>query len=131
MRILLISKDKRLQSYIKDFEENCNASTIIYNDEPNPIKILSFYLSIQPSAIIVDDDYLTPNSVTFIESVRKVNQKTKIIFTTSDSSIELGKQISPLGIYYYIIKPIDEREFKELLDSLLISKTKQYNQPLQ
>ena len=82
MRILLISKDKHLQSFVNNFGENCDVTPIVYNDEPSPIKILSFYLSLQPSAIIVDDDYLTPNSFTFIESLRKVNQKTKIIFTS-------------------------------------------------
>lgn len=124
MRILLISKDKQLQTFLENFGDDCDTTAIIYNDDPNPIKILSFYLSLQPSVIIVDDDYLSHNSVAFIESVRKLNQKTKIIFATSDSSIELGKKISPLGIYFYAIKPIDEREFKELLDSLLKSKAK-------
>ena len=46
----------------------------------------------------------------------------QIIFVTSDTSVELGKKISPLGITYYAIKPIDKVEFDELLNS--ISKTK-------
>ncbi len=124
MRILLISEDSLLQSIVKSFGEFSDANTTVYNDDPKPIKVLSNFLSRQPSVLIVDDDYLSPNSVTFIESVRKVNQKTKIIFATSNSSIELGKKIRPLGIYFYAIKPIDEREFRELLDSLLISKTR-------
>lgn len=125
MRILLISTDNVLSAIVEDFGENNDAPAIIYNEDPTPIRILSFFLSAQPSVIIVDDDFMAPNSVTLIESIRNVNQKAKIIFTTSDSSLELGKKISQLGIYFYNIKPIVESEFKELLDSIIKSKTHQ------
>ena len=88
---------------------------------------LSNFLSGKPSVLIVDDDYLKPNSVEILESIRNVNKEMKIIFASSDSSLELGKKVSQLGIYYYAIKPIDESEFKELLDSLLNTKSKQIN----
>jgi response regulator of citrate/malate metabolism len=127
MRILLISEDTLLQSIVKNFGENTQASTSVYNDDPKPIKVLSSFLSRQPSVLIVDDDFLKPNSVEILESIRNVNKKTKIIFASSDSSLELGKKVSQLGIYYYAIKPIDESEFKELLDSLLKPKSKQFN----
>ena len=127
MRILLISEDSLLQSIVKGFGEYTDASTIVYNDDPKPIKVLSKLLSQQPSVLIVDDDYLKPHSADILESIRNINKKMKIIFTSSDSSLELGKKVSQLGIYYYSIKPIDEREFKELLDSLIKSKTQQSN----
>ena len=124
MRILLISEDGLLQSIVKSFGEYADACTTVYNDDPKPIKVLSNYLSRQPSVLIVDDDYLKPNSVDILESIRNVNKKMKIIFASSDSSLELGKKVSQLGIYYYAIKPIDDSEFKELLDSLLKPKSK-------
>ena len=127
MRILLVSEDSLLQSIVKNFGENTQASTMLYNDNPKPIKVLSSFLSGKPSVLIVDDDYLKPNSVEILESIRNVNKEMKIIFASSDSSLELGKKISQLGIYYYAIKPIDESEFKELLDSLLNTKSKQIN----
>ena len=127
MRILLISEDNLLLTIVKSFGEHSDASTAVYNDDPKPIKVLSNFLSRQPSVLIVDDDYLKPNSVEILESIRNVNKKMKIIFASSDSSLELGKKVSQLGIYYYAIKPIDESEFKELLDSLLKPKSKQFN----
>jgi DNA-binding NarL/FixJ family response regulator len=127
MRILLISEDNLLQTIVKNFGESSDVSTIIYDADSKPIKILSSFLEEQPSVMIVDDDYLAPNSAAVIDSIRKVNNKTRIIFATSDSSIELGKKVSPLGIYYYAIKPIEESEIKELLDSLLDTKSKQFN----
>ena len=125
MNILLITKDSELTSIVESFAQNSGNSTSCYCSEPVPIKVLSFFLTSLPSVVVVDDDFMTPNSVTLIESIRNVNQKTKIIFTTSDSSIELGKKVSQLGIYYYNIKPIDKSEFNELLDSIIKSKTQQ------
>jgi response regulator of citrate/malate metabolism len=125
MRLLLISADNELTAIVENFGESSGSSVIIYNDDSTPIKILSSFLSSQPSVIVIDDDFMAPNSVTLIESIRNVNQKAKIIFTTSDSSLELGKKISQLGIYFYNIKPIVESEFKELLDSIIKSKTQQ------
>jgi response regulator of citrate/malate metabolism len=127
MRILLISDDNLLQSIVKSFGDNTGITPSVYNANPKPIKVLSSFLSLQPSVLIVDDDYLKPNSVEILESIRSVNKKTKIIFASSDPSLELGKEISQLGVYYYAIKPIDESEFKELLDSLLKPKSKQFN----
>jgi len=41
----------------------------------------------------------------------------KIIFLTSDNSIEKGREISPLGVLYYGIKPVSQRELLQVLDS--------------
>ena len=46
----------------------------------------------------------------------------KIVFVTSNPSIELGKEISPLGISYYAIKPFDQKDFTELINSLTKNK---------
>lgn len=127
MRILLISEDNLLLTTLKNFGENSKVSTTVYNNDPKPIKVLSNFLSLQPSVLILDDDYLKPNSVEILESIRNVNNKMKIIFASSDSSLELGKKVSQLGIYYYAIKPIDESEIQELLDSLLDTKSEQIN----
>jgi DNA-binding NarL/FixJ family response regulator len=127
MRILLISEDNLLLTTLKNFGENSKVSTRIYNEDPKPIQVLSNFLSLKPSVLIVDDDYIKPNSVEILESIRKVNNNIKIIFASSDSSLELGKKVSQLGIYYYAIKPIEESEIKELLDSLLNTKSKQIN----
>ena len=79
--------------------------------------------------LIIDDDLLTPNTLQVLESIRKVDNNMKIIFVTSDASIELGKKISPLGIFYYAIKPIEESDFTELLESVLKTKSNHFNHP--
>ena len=130
MRILLISNDSELQSIVKKFDAGSDISLLLYNTNSNPLEVVSNCLSCKPSVLIVDDDLLTPNTLQVLESIRKVNNSMKIIFVTSDASIELGKKISPLGVFFYAIKPIEESDFSELLVSVLKTKSNQFNQPL-
>jgi response regulator of citrate/malate metabolism len=129
MRILLISNDSELQAIVKKFDASSDISLLLYNTNPNPLEVVSNCLSSKPSVLIVDDDLLTPNTLQVLESIRKVENSMKIIFVTSDASIELGKKISPLGIFYYAIKPIEEGDFTELLESVLKTKSNQFNHP--
>ena len=127
MRTLLISKDSLLIKMVNVFGKSDEDSVTVYEEELDPLRVLSNILSVQPTVLIIDNDYLSPNTVSILESLRKVNDKIKIIFFTSDSSIELGKAVSQLGIYFYAIKPVEEEEFNTLYNSLLKSRTK-YNQ---
>ena len=123
MRTLLISKDSLLIKMVNVFGKSDENSVTVYEEESDPVRVLSNILSVQPTVLIIDDDYLSPNTVSILESLRKVNDKIKIIFFTSDPSIELGKAVSQLGIYFYAIKPVEEEEFNTLYNSLLKSIT--------
>ncbi|MCG6913875.1 response regulator [bacterium BMS3Abin03] len=123
MRTLLISDDSLLLTLVKDFGKSDENSVTVYENGKDPVKVLSNILSVQPSLLIMDDDYLAPNTVSILESLRKINDRMKIIFVTSDSGIELGKAVSQLGIYFYAIKPVEEEELKALFNSLLKSRT--------
>jgi len=127
MRTLLVSEDNLLLTLVNDFGKSDENSVTVYEDDKDPVKVLSNILSVQPSLLIMDDDYLAPNTVSILESLRKINDRIKIIFVTSDPGIELGKVVSQLGIYFYAIKPVEEEELKTLFNSILKSRT-QYKQ---
>lgn len=124
MRIILITNDHSLIGMAKDPGVLNGNELIVYNEATKPLDVLTFIYTETPSTLIIDDDYLVPNSVAIIDSIRKVNKEVKIIFVTSDTSIDLGKKISPLGIYYYAIKPIDKSEFYDLIKSIIESQKK-------
>ena len=85
------------------------------------LDLMSTICSERPSLLIIDDDFVQPNTVHLLKSVRKVNKNLKILFVTSDTSIDLGREISQLGIYYYAYKPIDITEFVDSVSALLRS----------
>jgi len=99
----------------------------LYTGSADPLDVMSAIFSQNPSLILIDDDFLSPYSAHLLQSVRKINQQMDIIFTTSDSSIKLGKEISQLGIHYYAIKPLEEAELTDSLKSIINLITKRIN----
>ena len=58
MRTLLISDDSLLLTLVKDFGKSDENSVTVYENGKDPVKVLSNILSVQPSLLIMDDDYL-------------------------------------------------------------------------
>ena len=124
MKILIITDDAMLMKLGNSLNHVSNGQMIIYNSCANPLSVLAFVYENNPSLLIVDDDYLKPNSAQIIDTIRKMNKNLSIVFVTSDPGLELGKEISQLGILYYAIKPLVESELEDLLNSINNSKDK-------
>jgi len=124
MKIIMITNDPVLTKMGTSSQNISGEQLIIYNSDPNPLNVVSFVYENNPSSLIIDDDYLKPNSAQIIETIRKVHKNLVIVFTTSDHSLKLGKEVSQLGIHYYAIKPFDAKEFDDLINSISKAKTK-------
>jgi DNA-binding NarL/FixJ family response regulator len=118
MRILCISNDEKLLSLIKDEIVSGRNEYAKYDAQPDPLEVMSTVCSMSPSIIVIDDDLLKPNSAKILTSIKKVSPNIKIVFFTSDSSLELGREISPLGVLYYGLKPASDMEIKSLFESI-------------
>jgi DNA-binding NtrC family response regulator len=118
MRILSISDDAKLLSTIEHEIESSNHEYTLYDLKPDPLEVMSTVCSMSPRIVIIDDDMLKPNSAKILTSIKKVSPNIKIVFITSDTGLELGREISPLGILYYGIKPVSEMEIKSLFESI-------------
>lgn len=124
MKILIITDDAVLMEMGNSLNSVSDGQIIIYNSGSNPLTVLTIIYDNNPSVLIVDDDYLKPNSAQIIETIRKMNKNLAIVFVTSDPGLELGKEISQLGILYYAIKPLVESELEDLLNSINNTKDK-------
>lgn len=124
MKIFILSTDKEITQLVDSFASEYHHQSIIYNKSKIPIDIVGYVYEKSPYVVIIDDDYIRPNAAILISTIKKMKKNIQIIFVTSDTSVELGKKISPLGIAYYAMKPIDKEEFDELLNSILKTKLK-------
>lgn len=120
MKILIISKDLELKNIISNISADIDCNINILDQSSDPLDAMSKVCTSNPSLLIIDDDFIKPNSMHLLKSIRSVRKDLKIIFVTSDDSIELGREISPLGIQYYAIKPIAEAELLELINTVKI-----------
>lgn len=123
IKILLISNDVNLKFYSEKSFKSSDQQIIIFNSTKHPLDIMSNACSLNPSILILDDDFIEPNSEHLLNSIKKVNPKLSIIFITSNTSLNLGRNINSIGVKHYLMKPITENEFTEVLKSLIKEKS--------
>ncbi|HLG26361.1 MAG TPA: response regulator [Paenisporosarcina sp.] len=124
MKVLIVSEDKLIMKMVGSFNHDSGIEFKIFNEKVDPLSLLSSMIEEHASSIVLDDDFLKPNTVQILKSIIKFHKNIPIVFITSDSSLELGKEVSQLGIHFYAIKPLSENEFNELINSLIKTKEK-------
>lgn len=117
MKIMMISSDQELIQSAKSTLSS-NQDLDILTNLSDPLEVTSRVCEETPLALIVDDDLLKPNTAKILRSIRKLRENVHIVFMTSDTSIELGREVSPIGIHFYGIKPIGETMILNVMESL-------------
>ena len=118
MQILLITEDSLLLSSLSDLSVTELGEIKLYESSYDPLEVISSVHSISPTLLILDDDILKPNSAKILKSIKQISKNVVIIFLTSDNSVDLGREISPIGVYFYGIKPISKDEIFNLIKSV-------------
>ena len=121
---MLITKDQNLTQMVRTSSTVEGAELVFYNDTKDPLDVMSAICSQNPSLLLIDDDFLSPDTAHILRSVKKINPNIDLIFTTSDTSLDLGKEVSQLGIHYYAIKPLEVSELHDSLKSVMDLITK-------
>jgi len=118
MNILTISSDHKVLDIIKIIKVNSPFDFTTKFENLDELDVLTNIYSSKPNILIFDDDCFKGRSKKMISNIVKTLKKLSIIFLTSDASVELGKEISPFGISYYGIKPIEAKELEDTINSL-------------
>ncbi len=127
MNILMITKDQKLKKITKAVELTTKNNFMIFDKSSELLEVTSRILKIKPSVIIIDDDFIKPNSAKIIKTIKEILYDINIIFVTSNNSIKFGRKINTLGIQFYAIKPIEENQIIDLLSSII---TNQFNKQI-
>ncbi len=118
MNILTITEDHNILEIIRTIQNNSAFSFTTTSKNLDELDILTNVYSTKPNILIFDDDSFNGRSKKMISNIVKTLKKLSIIFLTSNASIELGKEISPFGISFYGVKPIDAKDLEETINSL-------------
>ena len=68
------------------------------------------------SSVVVDLDQDGIDPVDAIEVIKGISPGTAIIAVTERNKLELEKDVRREGIFYYMIKPLDDDEFREAIE---------------
>jgi len=118
MKLMAVTSDQEVLSTLR--EENLpnswNLSLVMGKVEP--VDLLVKIHAFNPFAILIDDTLFAPKTNSLLQSIREIQKSIQIIFITENNSIELGREISQLGIHKYFIKPFLMEHLLESIQSL-------------
>ena len=101
-----------------------DAELTFFAENSDPFVIISKTIDLNPSLIVIDDDFTSPNTVQILKSIKTINKSMAVIFVTSNNSLELGREVTPLGIQFYAIKPLSKTEIFDSIKSIINLKKK-------
>lgn len=123
-KILFISTDQELSNSLEKFAGELGCGYENFNSSNDPLDIISEVLTANTSLLVLDDDFLNPESAKILESVKKVKSKLPVLFFTSNTSIQLGREINGIGVKFYLIKPVVEENLREFIKSVKAEEKK-------
>lgn len=118
VNVLIVSVDEFIVKAIKTAEPDIGLNINIYKKTNEPIELVFDVVEKKPGVVVLDDDYLKPNSIKILKSIKKFDKNLATIFLTSDTSIRLGREVTIVGTKYYGIKPITEIDLINLIKSI-------------
>jgi len=121
--IELVSKDIKLIRMFRHIGKLLGVDAQTINPDADYCSIITQIISQNPIVLIFDGDYLDRKSIEKIfNALRKIQPEIDILFLTSDTSVEAGRDIFVLGVRYFATKPISEFELKEVIKKHLFSQ---------
>ena len=98
--------------------------TKVYNESRDPLDIMSTVCLANPTILVIDDDFLKPETSHILSSIKKIMKKVAVIFVTSNTNIDIGREVSQMGVYYYALKPLENDAMIDALKSIISLKSK-------
>ena len=70
-------------------------------------------------ALVVDIDQESLDPVDVIGVLKAISPGASVIAITNENRLEMEKHVRELGIFYYLVKPVEEREYAEAISRAL------------
>ena len=123
LKILIAEDEYIVLMGLKEVLENLGYSVIA--EATNGKQAVEYALEYQPDLLIID---INMPILDGIEAIRKINKKVNIpaIITTGYNEKELIKRANDAGVFYYLVKPVDELELKPAIE-IVMSRFEEYS----
>lgn len=90
----------------------------IVGEAKNGAEALELMSELEPDIILVDMNMPIMNGIEFIQRAKQRNQETRYMVLSGHSEFAYAKQAMHLGVFDYVLKPINEDELRRSLLSM-------------
>ncbi|MFQ5602053.1 MAG: response regulator [bacterium] len=124
LNVLLATKDSTIEERIKKILRANQYSLFVVGSCKEALENILDY---NYDAVIFDPELNELHSSDAVQLIKKIRPKLNLIVFSDDSSYETGVKIAETGVYFRLLKPIDDDITTQLLSSL----EKKANSPLE
>lgn len=114
-RVLIADDEETIREGLKKLIESYDIGlSVIATAEDGEVamKLINEY---KPEIILMDINMPFMNGLEIIEEIRKTDQNTKIIIISGYSQFNYAQKALEFGVLSYLLKPINYRDFKDIL----------------
>ncbi len=78
-----------------------------------------------PAVAIIDLDLAELSGLAVIEILQRVRPHLPLVVLAGDASMEVGRRVLEMGVFYFLVKPIDAGEVQAAVESALAARRDQ------
>lgn len=114
-RVVIADDEETIRSGLKKLIESYDLNLTVVAVAKDGEEALQFINKYRPEIILMDINMPFMNGLEAIEEITKVDSEAKIIIISGYDQFNYAQKALELGVYSYVLKPIQFREFKNTI----------------
>lgn len=121
LRILIADDEEIIRNGLKNLIESSGLEVTVAALAENGEQALEAVEKYSPEIILMDINMPFLGGLSAIEKIREIDKECKIIIISGYGEFEYAQKALDLGVFSYLLKPIDYRNFKNILANAIDS----------
>lgn len=115
MKIIIADDELRIISLVKHLVPFKELGLILAGEASNGEDAFDLCLKVEPEIILTDIRMPGMDGLTFVEKVKDILPMSVVIIISGFNDFDYAREALKLGVFDYILKPIDENEITDIL----------------
>lgn len=120
-RLLIADDEKTIRDGLKKLIQSFDLNLEIIGLAKDGKEALDLITKYEPEIILLDINMPYVNGLEVVREIKELTPLSKIIIISGYDDFEYAQQALEMGVFNYLLKPIDYRKFKEVLEKAMLS----------
>lgn len=121
LRALIADDEETIRNGLKGLVESTGLDISVIATAQNGVEALEVVKKYSPEIILMDINMPLMDGLESIEKIRELNSEAKIIIISGYGEFEYAQKAMSMGVFAYLLKPIDYRNFSSILSKAIES----------
>ena len=123
-RAVIADDEETIRNGLKKLIESYDLNLTVSGTAKDGEEALQLITKYQPEIILMDINMPFMNGLEVIEKIKELDSDAKIIIISGYDKFNYAQKALELGVYSYLLKPIQFREFKNIIIKAMDSYSK-------